>query len=33
MVHVAMQQSDETGSAVTRGEHVSDEQYGAAPRD
>jgi hypothetical protein len=33
MVHVAMQQSDETGSAVTWGEHVGDDQYGAAPRD
>ncbi|HWI74365.1 MAG TPA: cupin domain-containing protein [Baekduia sp.] len=33
MVHVAMQQTDESGSPVTWGEHVSDEQYGAAPRD
>jgi hypothetical protein len=33
MVHVAMQQNDESGSPVTWGEHVSDEQYGAAPRD
>ena len=31
MVHIAMQQNDETGSAVTWGEHVTDEQYGAAP--
>jgi hypothetical protein len=28
-----MQQNDETGSPVTWGDHVSDEQYGAAPRD
>ena len=33
MVHVAMQQNDETGSPVTWGDHVSDEQYGAAPRE
>ena len=31
MVHIAMQQNDETGSPVTWGEHVTDEQYGAAP--
>ena len=30
MIHVAMQQADEAGSAVTWGEHVSDEEYGAA---
>jgi hypothetical protein len=29
MAHTAMQQTDETGSAVTWGEHVSDEQYSA----
>ena len=29
MVHVAMQQADATGSPVTWGEHVSDEQYAA----
>jgi quercetin dioxygenase-like cupin family protein len=29
MVHVAMQQADDTGNAVTWGEHVSDEEYGA----
>ena len=29
MVHIAMQQVDETGTAVTWGEHVTDEQYGA----
>ena len=28
MVHIAMQQVDETGSPVTWGEHVTDEQYG-----
>ena len=27
MVHIAMQQNDETGSPVTWGEHVTDEQY------
>jgi quercetin dioxygenase-like cupin family protein len=31
MVHVAMQQSDESGSPVTWGRHVSDEEYAAAP--
>jgi quercetin dioxygenase-like cupin family protein len=30
MVHLAMQQVDEQGSAVTWGEHVSDEEYSAA---
>ena len=30
MVHIAMQQNDETGSPVTWGEHVTDEQYAAA---
>ena len=30
MTHVAMHQVDETGSAVTWGEHVSDEEYAAA---
>jgi quercetin dioxygenase-like cupin family protein len=29
MAHLAMQQVDEQGSAVTWGEHVTDEQYGA----
>ena len=33
MVHVAMHQSDESGSAVTWGEHVTDEEYGADARD
>jgi threonine dehydrogenase-like Zn-dependent dehydrogenase len=27
MVHIAMQQNDETGSPVTWGGHVTDEQY------
>ena len=27
MVHIAMQQNDESGSPVTWGEHVTDEQY------
>ena len=31
MVHIAMQQNDDSGSPVTWGEHVTDEQYGAAP--
>jgi quercetin dioxygenase-like cupin family protein len=31
MVHIAIQQSDEAGSVVTWGEHVSEEQYGAMP--
>ena len=31
MTHIAMQQVDEQGSPVTWGEHVSDEDYGAAP--
>ena len=31
MVHVAMQQADESGSPVTWGEHVSDEEYAAPP--
>jgi quercetin dioxygenase-like cupin family protein len=30
MTHIAIQEVDETGSPVTWGEHVSDEQYGAA---
>jgi hypothetical protein len=33
MVHLAMQQSDETGSPVTWGDHVSDEEYGIAAAD
>jgi hypothetical protein len=31
MVHVAIQEADETGSPVTWGEHVTDEEYAAAP--
>jgi quercetin dioxygenase-like cupin family protein len=31
MVHVAMQQHDESGSPATWGDHVTDEQYAAAP--
>ncbi len=27
MIHVAMQQNDESGSPVTWGAHVTDEQY------
>jgi hypothetical protein len=32
MTHVAMQEVDETGSPVTWGEHVSDEEYNAPAR-
>jgi hypothetical protein len=31
MIHPAMQEADEEGSPVTWGEHVTDEEYGAAP--
>jgi hypothetical protein len=31
MVHVAIQEADESGSPVTWGEHVSDEEYAAPP--
>jgi hypothetical protein len=31
MAHVAMHQNDDSGSPVTWGEHVTDEQYAAAP--
>jgi quercetin dioxygenase-like cupin family protein len=31
MVHLAMQQNDETGSPVSWGAHVTDEQYAAQP--
>ncbi len=31
MTHIAMHQVDEQGNAVTWGEHVSDEHYGAEP--
>ena len=30
MVHVAMQEADDSGSPVTWGEHVTDAEYGAA---
>ena len=30
MTHIAMQQVDDEGSAVTWGEHVTDEEYGGA---
>lgn len=33
MVHTAMQESDESGTQVTWGEHVTDEQYNATPAD
>jgi quercetin dioxygenase-like cupin family protein len=31
MTHVAIQQADESGTAVSWGKHVSDEQYAQAP--
>lgn len=31
MTHIAMQLADESGSPVSWGEHVSDEEYGKAP--
>jgi quercetin dioxygenase-like cupin family protein len=31
MTHLAIHQADDTGNYVTWGEHVSDEEYGAAP--
>jgi quercetin dioxygenase-like cupin family protein len=31
MTHLAMQEVDDQGSAVTWGAHVTDEEYGAAP--
>jgi hypothetical protein len=31
MVHIVMQHNDESGSPVTWGEHVTGEQYAAAP--
>jgi hypothetical protein len=33
MSHFALQEADDTGSAVTWGDHVTDEEYGAAPGD
>ncbi len=32
MTHIAMQEVDDQGSPVTWGEHVTDAEYGAAPR-
>jgi quercetin dioxygenase-like cupin family protein len=32
MTHLAMQQVDDQGNAATWGEHVSDEEYGTAPK-
>ena len=31
MTHIAIQEADETGSPVTWGQHVTDEQYNATP--
>jgi hypothetical protein len=31
MTHIAMQEVDDSGSPVTWGEHVTDEEYGAPP--
>jgi quercetin dioxygenase-like cupin family protein len=31
MTHIAIQEADETGSPVTWGEHVTDDQYAASP--
>ena len=31
MTHIAMQEVDDSGSPVTWGEHVTDEEYNAAP--
>jgi quercetin dioxygenase-like cupin family protein len=31
MAHVAIHEADESGNAVTWGEHVTDEEYGATP--
>jgi quercetin dioxygenase-like cupin family protein len=33
MVHVAIQEADESGNPVTWGDHVTDEQYGAERAD
>jgi len=30
MSHIAMQEADDSGSPVSWGEHVTDEEYGAA---
>jgi hypothetical protein len=31
MIHTAMHEADDSGSPVTWGEHVADEQYNATP--
>jgi len=31
MVHIAMQEADDTGSPVTWGEHLTEDEYAAAP--
>jgi hypothetical protein len=31
MTHIAIQQADDSGNPVTWGEHVTDDEYGAAP--
>ena len=31
MTHIAIQEVDETGSTVTWGEHVTDEEYSGGP--
>jgi quercetin dioxygenase-like cupin family protein len=31
MAHIAMHEADDAGTVVTWGDHVTDEQYGAAP--
>jgi hypothetical protein len=31
MTHIAMQEADDSGSLVTWGEHVTDEEYNATP--
>jgi len=31
MTHIAMQEADDSGSPVTWGEHVTDEEYSANP--
>jgi quercetin dioxygenase-like cupin family protein len=33
MTHIAIQEADQNGNLVSWGEHVSDEQYNAAPAD
>jgi hypothetical protein len=31
MTHIAMQEADDSGSPVTWGDHVAEEEYNAAP--